>query len=123
MDGQHRPAAVLSVLTGPPDRIEREAVAVLARTTVDDLPHIQAVWPAFEALVGLRGRKMFAQVDPRQGTYTVCTPVRHDDHRERLGLDVTTLPGGWFARGRLRGEPPGVYAQIGPAMAELEASV
>jgi len=96
---------------------------VLARTTVDELPHIQRLWPEFEALVGLRGRRMFAQVDVRHGTYTVCTPVRGDDDPDRLGLEVAVLPGGWFARGRLKGPPPGVYAQIGPAMAELEASV
>ena len=95
----------------------------MARTTVDDLLHIQAAWPEFETLVGLRGRTMFAQVDPRQGTDTVCTPVRGDDDPDQLGLEVGTLPGGRFARGRLKGEPPAVYGRIGPAMAELEASV
>jgi hypothetical protein len=123
VDGQHQPAAVLTQFSRPPDRIQREPVAVLARTTVDDLPHIQAAWPAFETLVGLRGRKMYAQVDPRAGTYTVCTPVRAGDDPDRLGLEVATLPGGWYARGRLKGGPPEAYGRIGPGMAELEGLV
>jgi hypothetical protein len=111
-----------SVLLAPPDRVERHDVLVMQQTTVDDLSHIQRVWPSFERLVGLKGRKMFALVDTRRSTYTVCTPVRPDDRPEGLGLDVGTMAGGWYLRGRLAGEPPEVYATIGPGMSELEAT-
>jgi hypothetical protein len=103
-----------------PDRISRVDVTVMARTTVDDVPHIQALWPVFETLVGLRGRKMYATVDTAARTYTTCTPVRDGDDPQALGLEVRVLPGGDYLRGRLVGEPPAVYEQIGPGMAELE---
>lgn len=108
------------LFTAVPDRFSRAEVTVMARTTVDDLPHIQALWPAFEHLVGLRGRKMYAAVDTAAGTYTTCTPVRPGDEPQALGLELDVLPGGDYLRGRLVGEPPAVYEQIGPGMAELE---
>ena len=108
------------IFTAAPDRISRADITVLSRTTVDDLPHIQALWPAFEDLVGLRGRKMYASVDTAAGTYTTCTPVRDGDDPQALGLEVGVLRGGDYLRGRLVGEPPAVYDQIGPGMAELE---
>jgi hypothetical protein len=111
-----------SVFVAPPTHVQRDDVVVMQQVTVDDLPHIQQLWPAFERLVGLRGRKMFAQVDTRRNTYTVCTPVRDDDDPDRLGLQLGTLPGGRYLRGCIVGEPPGVYAQIGAGMAELEAA-
>jgi len=61
-----------------PDRIQRDEVVVMQRETVDDLPHIQQLWPAFEQLVGLRGR--------------------------------------------IVGEPPQLYEQIGPGMTQLAES-
>jgi hypothetical protein len=48
----------------------------MQQVTVDELTHIQQLWPSFEQLVGLPGRKMYAQIDERQNTYTVCTPVK-----------------------------------------------
>jgi len=119
------PAGWLDRMSAPifalgPDRISRADVTVMARTTVDDLPHIQALWPVFEQLVGLRGRKMYGSVDTAAGTYTTCTPVRDGDDPSALGLDLAVLPGGEYLRGRLVGEPPAVYEQIGPGMAELE---
>ena len=110
-----------SVFAAPPARIERDDLTVMAQATVDDLPHIQQLWPSFEQLVGLRGRKMYAMVDVGANTYTACTPVRDDDDPERLGLRLGTLPGGAYLRGRLVGEPPRVYEQIGPGMKELES--
>src|SRR5215475_4866766 len=112
-----------SVLAAPPGRIERADVTVMAQATVDDLPHIQQLWPSFERLVGLRGRKMYAMVDVGANTYTACTPLHDDDDPERLGLRLGTLPGGPYLRGRLVGEPPQVYEQIGTGMQELEAAV
>jgi hypothetical protein len=105
-----------------PDRIERPDITVMQQTTIDDLPHIQATWPPFERLVGLRGRKMYAYVDERRGTYTVCTPVRDDDDPDALSLQVGTLPGGWYLRGRIVGEPPALYGAIGAGMQELKAA-
>jgi hypothetical protein len=108
------------IFAAAPDRISRADVTVMTRTTVHDLPHIQALWPAFETLVGLRGRKMYATVNTAAGTYTTCTPIRDGDDPQALGLEVGVLPGGDYLRGRLVGEPPAVYEQIGPGMAELE---
>src|SRR5215510_13859157 len=110
-----------SVLVRPPDRIERSDVTVMEQSTADDLPHIQELWVSFEELVGLHGRKMYACVDTEAGTYTTCTPLRDDDDATALGLTVGTLRGGRYLRGRLVGEPPGVYALIAPGMDELTA--
>lgn len=95
----------------------------MQQTTIHELAQIQAIWPAFEELVGLRGRKMYARIDPRENTYTVCTPVRDGDEPDRLGLEVGTLAGGWYLRGRLVGEPPQLYERIGDGMTELEATM
>jgi hypothetical protein len=103
-----------------PDRIRRSEVVVMQHTVPDELEHIQHLWPAFETLVGLRGRKMYAYADLSDKTYTACTPVRDDDHPEALGLQIGKLPGGSFLRGVLTGEPPQLYAQIGDGMAELQ---
>jgi hypothetical protein len=111
-----------SVFVSLPDRLHRDGdVTVMQHTTVDDLAHIQQVWPPFEKLVGLRGRKMFALIDTAANSYTVCTPVKDGDDPDSLGLQVGTLPGGWFLRGRIIGEPPQVYEHIAYGMAELEA--
>jgi len=112
-----------SVLAGPPDRIQRQDVTVMEQTTVDDLPHIELIWPSFEELVGLRGRKMYARVDTGLDTYTVCTPVRGEDRPDDYGLQVGTLAGGWYLRGRLVGEPPEVYEGIAAGMQELLAAM
>jgi hypothetical protein len=87
--------------------------------TRDELPAIQRLWPRFEELVGLRGRKMYAMVDTQAGTYAACTPVREDDDPDRLGLETGTLPGGWYLRALIAGDPPALYARIGPAMQAL----
>lgn len=109
-----------SVFVAAPARIQRSDVTVMQRTTADDLPHIQAVWPDFEQLVGLRGRKMYARIDTTENAYTVCTPIRDNDDPARLGLDVGVLLGGGYLRGKILGEP-GVYEGIAAGMAELEA--
>jgi hypothetical protein len=105
----------------PPGRIRRVDVAVMEQSTADDLAHIQAIWPAFEQLVVVRGRKKFARVDLSTNTYTVCTPIRDDDDPAALGLQVGVLPGGWYLRGRMAGEASDLYAQIAPAMQRLQS--
>lgn len=107
------------MFTTPPDRIERADVAVVEQTAADDIAGIQALWPAFEELVGLRGRKMYARIDERARTYTACTPIKPGD--ESLGLAFGTLPGGWYLRGRLVGEPSALYSLIAAGMDELRA--
>jgi len=109
-----------SLLAGAPGIVDRNEVLVMQRATVDDIEHIRTLWPWFEGRVGLRGRKMYARVDPTRGTYTVCTPVLTDDDPELLELETGVLPGGTYLRGRLVGEPPALYDLIGDAMAELE---
>lgn len=95
----------------------------MERSTVDDLAHIQAIWPPFEQLVGLRGRKMYARADEGRSTYTVCTPIRAGDDPKVLGLQTGVLPGGSFLRGRLVGEPPSIYERISSGMQELRQLV
>ncbi|MFE0026176.1 GyrI-like domain-containing protein [Amycolatopsis sp. NPDC059021] len=111
-----------SVLHSPPARIHRQDVTVLEQTTADELPRIQELWPSFERLVGLRGRKTYARIDERAGTYTVCTPVKPEDRPDSFGLRTGVLPGGRYLRGSLVGEPPGIYERIGAGMAELQAA-
>lgn len=110
-----------SVLSAPPDRIQRPDVTVMEHSTADELAHIQQIWPCFERLVGLRGRKRFARVDERAGTYTVCTPVKDNDQPQQLGLTLGTLAGGWYLRGQLTGQPDEIYRRIGNGMTELKA--
>jgi len=109
----------MSVLSAQPDRIQRQDVSVMEHSTADELAHIQQAWPWFEQLVGLRGRKMFARIDESAGTYTVCTPVKNDDHPQRLGL---TLAGGHYLRGRLTGTPDEIYRRISDGMTELKTA-
>jgi hypothetical protein len=104
------------------DRIRREPLAVMLATCADELGEIQELWPRFERLVGLRGRKMYAEADLVAGTYSTCTPIRSGDDPMRLGLQCGQLPGGSFRRGRLRGEPPELYYSIGPGFDELESA-
>ncbi|TWP50155.1 AraC family transcriptional regulator [Lentzea tibetensis] len=108
------------MFTAAPDRIHRADVAVVEQTAPDELAGIQALWPAFERAVGLRGRKMYARIDERAHTYTACTPVKPGDESLRLALG--TLPGGWYLRGRLAGEPSALYTLIGAGMDALRAN-
>ena len=93
----------------------------MCASCADELSEIQRLWPWFENRVGLRGRRMYAAADVASGTYMTCTPVRPEDDPQSLGLEVRELAGGRFRRGRLRGDPPQLYALIGPGVEELEA--
>jgi hypothetical protein len=104
-----------------PTRTLKADVTVMLERTRDELPAIQQLWPRFERLAGLRGRRMYAMVDTRAGIYAACTPVRGGDDPARLGLGTATLPGGWYLRARITGDPPGLYGRIGPAMQALAA--
>src|SRR5579875_169146 len=104
-----------------PVRIERREERVMLARTRDELEAIQELWPRFERLVGLRGRRMYALVDGPRGEYVTCTPVRDGDDPAALGLEIGVLPGGAYLRARLTGDPPALYERIGPGMRALAA--
>ena len=49
-----------------PTRTLKAGVTVMLERTRDELPAIQQLWPRFENLVGLRGRRMYAMVDTQR---------------------------------------------------------
>jgi hypothetical protein len=51
-----------------PARTLKADVTVMLERTRDELPAIRQLWPRFEDLVGLRGRRMYAMVDVRAGS-------------------------------------------------------
>ena len=99
----------------------RTAVPVMLLTCADELAAIQALWPRFETIVGLRGRKMYGAADVVRATYSTCTPIRPGDDPAALGLEVGELAAGSYRCGRLLGDPPELYTRIGPGFEELEA--
>ena len=99
--------------------VEREDTPVMGIRTADNLDEIRSAWERLEEIVPLRGRKFFAAVDTSASDYFACVQSRADDDPVALGLEPGTLPGGRYLRARLRGEPPGLYDQIGPAFEAL----
>ena len=94
------------------------------KRAADQQAAITQVWAELEdAVRSLRGRKFYGVFDPIGREYRACVEVRAgDDPRRRglgLGLELGTLAGGRYARLRLTGEPPAVYALIAPAMERL----
>jgi integron-associated effector binding protein len=102
--------------------VEREPVAVMWRRIPDELPVMQATFAEVEASVGLRGRTYYGAFDPADEMYLVCVVLQDGDDPAAHGLELGELPGGRFARKRLRGEAPALYEQIGPAFSELHAA-
>jgi hypothetical protein len=102
-------------------RIDREDVPVMLQRTDDEIDAIRELWPRFEQLVGLAGRRMYALVNVAAREYVSCTPIREDDDPVSLGLEVGVLPGGPYLRSRIKGEPPGLYERIAPGMQALVA--
>jgi hypothetical protein len=101
--------------------VERDEVVVLFRRAAkDEVGAIRTAWAELEEAVGLlRGRKFYGSYDPRTDEYRACVEKHGDDSAEALGLEPGVLPGGRFARVRLRGEPPAIYDLIGPTMQRL----
>jgi hypothetical protein len=84
----------------------------------DGLEHIRRAWDELEAVVSLRGRHFYGAFDPVANDYRACVEVRQGDELVG-GLESGTLPGGRYLRARLTGDPPGVYARIGPTFDEM----
>ena len=103
--------------------VERADTAVRYVEVADEPSQIQAVWPILEEAVGsLRGRRFIAAFDPVQGWYRACVETRADVAAPERGLPEMVIAGGRFLRIRVRGEPPGVYDEIGPAYELMESS-
>ena len=92
------------------------------RRIPDEVPVMQATFAEVETSVGLRGRHYYGAFDPADETYLVCVVLQEGDDPAAHGLELGELPGGRFARKRLRGEPPALYEEIGPAFRELHAA-
>jgi hypothetical protein len=100
--------------------VERDDVCVMFRRASDDQADITRAWSELEDIVGsLRGRKFYGVFDPRANEYRACVELRDGDDPEALGLEQGLLAGGRYARLRLLGEPPEVYARILPAAKRL----
>ena len=100
--------------------VDRPDVPVMFVATGDDQPAITRAWAELEDTVGsLRGRKFYGVFDPVRREYHACVERRPGDDPEAVGLELGTLPGGRYARERLRGEPPPVYALIAPTFERL----
>jgi hypothetical protein len=99
--------------------VERAETDVMFLRTADNPDEMRRGWERLEAAVGVRGRKFFGAFDPATREYRVCVQVREGDDPAALGLESDVLPGGRYLRARLRGEPPAVYARIGPTFRAL----
>lgn len=103
--------------------VDRHAVEVMfRRADADEQPAITRAWAELEDAIGsLRGRKFYGTFDPRTEEYRACVEVREGDDPGALGLELDAVPGGRYARVRLRGEPPAVYRLILPTFQALAA--
>ncbi len=68
----------------------------------------------------LRGRRFFGVFEPQSSEYLACVQTKDGDDARALGLGQTLIPGGAYLRTTITGQPPAVYAQIGPTFEELE---
>jgi hypothetical protein len=98
--------------------VERDEIAVQFVRVPDGIEHIRRAWDELEAVVALRGRRFYGAFDPVAEDYRACVEMRDGDELVP-DLESGTLPGGRYLRARLRGDPPGVYARIGPTFAAL----
>ena len=96
--------------------VERDAVPVMF---VEAKGGISGASAAFENLErrfpSLRGRKFFATVQGED--YRACVATKPGDDPRALRLRTSVIPGGLYARARLRGGPE----NIGPAFEALSA--
>jgi hypothetical protein len=99
--------------------VEREELAVMFIRTPDDPEQFGPAFRRLEELVGTRGRKFYGAFYPREKEYRACVLAQDGDDAAALGVEAGTLPGGRYLRTRLRGEPPELYARIGPTFDKL----
>jgi hypothetical protein len=97
------------------DVVVREDTPVVFVRCEDTLEAIRTAWAHLESVVPLRGNKFYGVFDGRE--YRACAAADAD------GLDRGVIPGGRYARTRLRGDAPAVYERIAPTVDELEAAV
>jgi hypothetical protein len=99
--------------------VERDEIAVLFIRTPDEVEQFGPAFQRLEELVGTRGRKFYGAFYPREKEYRACVVTQEGDDARALALEAGTLPGGRYLRTRLRGEPPELYARIGPTFEKL----
>ena len=98
--------------------VERDTVPVMFKSVSDEEAAIGQGISEVEAAIGsLRGRKCYGAFDG--GEYRVCVQIREGDDPTAIGLEVGELPGGRYARVRLKGEPPDLYRLIAPTFERL----
>jgi effector-binding domain-containing protein len=98
--------------------VDRDPVQVMFKRVADEESAIgQGIAEVEEAVGSLRGRKCYGAFE--DGEYQACVQVREGDDPAAIGLEVGELPGGRYARIRLKGEPPDLYQQIGPTFERL----
>lgn len=101
--------------------VERDELRVLFIRTPDDPEQFGPAFQRLEELVGTRGRKFYGAFYPREKEYRACVVAQDGDDAQALGVEAGTLPGGRYLRTRLQGEPPELYARIGPTFEKLLA--
>ncbi len=99
--------------------VTREDTPVLYVSAADQVPSIRRAWERLEEAVPLRGRR-FVGVVWASGVYWAA--VERLAGEEAGGLDAGVIPGGSYARTRLRGELPELYDRIAPEFEALEAA-
>jgi hypothetical protein len=99
--------------------VDREPVSVMFKRVADEQSAISRGVAEVEKAVGLRGRKYYGAFDIGGDEYRVCVQLRDGDDPAALELEIGTLPGGRYARVRLEGRPPGLYALIAPSFERL----
>ena len=63
--------------------------------------------------------EVLRRLPPRHERVSSLRAGQEGDDAETLGLEDGSLPGGRYARARLEGQPPGVYALIQPTFERL----
>ena len=101
-------------------RVQRDETPIVFVRCSDDVAAIQKTWARFEGKLGLRGRKFYGAMTPGTGEYRACAERMEGDDPGAIGVEIGVLPGGAYLRARLRGEPPALYAEIGPTFEALE---
>ena len=104
------------------DRVTLDPVAVLV-VAEKGAPN-EVASKAFErlekALGDIKGRKFYGYYAPDQREYRACVATQEGDDPDAKGFTRETLPGGAYLRARLKGEPPQLYARIGPTFDDMQ---